>query len=65
MWENRMLLKNNNNNNMEIGLTIISGNVYWNQFENVSWNESENIFGRILKSFLKNSFGRIIKKTFS
>lgn len=47
---------------MEIGLTIISGNVYWNQFENVSWNESENIFGRILKSFLKNSFGRILKK---
>lgn len=34
---------------MEIGLTIISGNVYWNQFENISWNESENIFGRIQK----------------
>lgn len=50
---------------MEIGLTIISGNVYWNQFENISWNESENIFGRILKSFLKNSFGRILKKKIS
>lgn len=34
---------------MEIGLTIISGNVYWNQFENISWNESENIFGKIQK----------------
>lgn len=34
---------------MEIGLTIISGNVYWNQFANISWNESENSFGRILK----------------
>lgn len=46
---------------MEIGLTIISGNVYWNQFANISWNESENSFGRILKkkNFLEIVFWNI------
>lgn len=49
MWENWMFLENEYRNVLE----IISGNFCWNDFG--------NDFGRILKKFLENIFGRIMK----